>query len=278
MMEVDVAKVLESKNPKLARRVPKFLIEYLRRIIHEEELNYVLRNYSALSPEEFIRATLSYMGISYRAVGMERLDPTRRYVFASNHPFGGLDGLMLADEVSRYMGDVRVVVNDILMYLEPLKPIFVPVNKHGRQNDANVRAFNEAFESDLPIITFPAGLCSRRIGGEVVDLPWKRNFVKKAIATNRDIVPVHFDGVLSDFFYRLSNIRKFFGIKANIEMLYLADEMFRQRGSQFDILIGEPIQIDLLKDRFSMDEIVETVRKKSYELKKCINKRIDKHR
>lgn len=273
MQEIDVYKVLEEKNPKMAKRVPKFVIKYLRRIIHEKQVNYILRNFSDLEGVEFIRATLDYMGIKYHSVGMDRLDTAGRYVFASNHPFGGLDGLMLADEVVKHFGDVRVVVNDILMYLDPLKGLFVPVNKHGRQNTGSVDAFNEAFASDMPIITFPAGLCSRKIKGEVTDLDWKANFVKKAVASERDIVPVYFDGRLSNFFYRLYSIRKSLGVKANVEMLYLVDEMFKQQGSDFEIVVGEPIKYGELLDGRTPKQAADFVREQAYALRKNGKKR-----
>lgn len=268
-MEVNIAEILRSKSPKLYRWTPRFAIGYLRRIIHEDEINYCLRNFAHLPPVEFIRATLNYMGISYRAVGMENIPRNGRYIFASNHPFGGMDGMMLADEVSRHMGDVRVVVNDLLMNLAPLAPIFIPVNKHGRQNTKHTEMYNEAFESDLPIITFPAGLCSRKIKGVVTDLPWKNSFVKKAIATGRDIIPVYCEGRLSNFFYRLYSLRKTVGIKTNIEMLYLADEMFRQKGRHFDIYIGKPISYEVLRHNGrTPSQITEEVRTKAYNLKK----------
>ena len=246
--------------------MPWFVKGYLRRIVHEDEVNFYLENFSHLPTIEFIRASLAHMGITYTARGIERLDPAGRYIFASNHPFGGLDGLMLADEASRVFGEVRVVVNDLLMNLDPLKPIFIPVNKHGRQRPEYTEMFRAAFESDMPIITFPAGLVSRRYGGVVEDLPWRPNFIKQAVANRRDVVPVHFDGRLSGFFYNLANLRKRLGVKANIEMLYLADEMFKQGGSHFDIAIGEPISWQSLEGRKPAEEALR-IRRISYALK-----------
>lgn len=267
MKQIDIYRVIQEKSPKLARRVPTFLINYLRHTIHEKEINEILAKFSDLEGVEFVRAALGYMGVRYHAVGMELLDPQGRYLFTSNHPFGGLDGLMLADEVFSYFGDVNVVVNDILMNIDPIKKMFVPVNKHGRQHVGSVDAFNEAFASDIPIITFPAGLCSRRIKGVVQDLEWKPSFVKKTVASQRDVVPVYFDGKLSNFFYRLHNIRTFFGVKVNIEMLYLVDEMFRQAGSDFEIIIGKPIPYAQLMDGRSPREASEYVREQVYELR-----------
>lgn len=266
MQQIDVYKIIADKSPKMARRVPKFVVNYLRRVIHEDEVNEILREYADLEGVDFVRAALKHMDISYHSMGLDRLDPHGRYVFASNHPFGGLDGLMLADEVVSRFSDAKVVVNDILMHLDPIKGLFVPVNKHGRQNEGSVSAFNDAFASDVPIITFPAGLCSRRNKGVVCDLEWKSNFVRKAVQSQRDVVPVFFDGRLSNRFYRLANMRKFFGVKVNVEMLYLADEMFRQRGSDFTIVFGDPIPYGELLDGRNVKEATELVRTKAYAL------------
>ena len=240
-LEINIRKVLTSKNPRLARWVPPFAVNYLRRILHEKEINDMLRDFDSLPPIDFIRAALERMGIAHHAEGMEKLDPQGRYLLVSNHPFGSLDGLILADETVRYFGDVRLIVNDLLMNLDPLKALFIPVNKHGPQSSNYARLHNDAFDSTVPLVTFPSGLCSRRIRGEVRDLPWKPGFVKRAIASQRDIVPVYFDGRLSRFFYNLANIRKKSGIKSNFEMLYLADEMFKLKGTHCTIRIGEPV-------------------------------------
>lgn len=265
-MKVDVKEVIRSKSPGLARVKP--VVGYLRRIVHEEEINRILEKYEGLPTVEFIRGALREMNITYELVGIEKLDKKGRYIFASNHPFGGLDGLMLAEKVAEYFGDVKVVVNDLLMNLDPLKDIFVPVNKHGRQSTRYAKLYNDAFASDVPIVTFPAGLCSRRRNKVVCDLDWKPSFVKQATATRRDVVPVFFDGRLSNFFYRLSNFRTGIGVKANVEMLYLADEMFKQAGSHFYIVIGDPVRWQDLDDGRPARLHAELLKAAAYKLKK----------
>ena len=265
MKNIDVQSLLQSKNPRLARRIPRFVINYMSRVIHQQQVNEILAEYSDLSGVDFVRAALGHMKVSYNAVGMQRLDKSKRYVFASNHPFGGMDGLMLADEVHRYFGDVKVIVNDLLMNLEPIRQLFIPVNKHGRQSVDAARLFNETFASDVPIVTFPAGLCSRRHAGIVSDVDWKPNFLKKAAAYDREIVPVYFDGQLSNFFYRLSNFRKAIGVKANIEMVFLVDEMFRQAGKSFEIVIGEPMSAArLLENHENAFQAAQSVKQTVY--------------
>lgn len=266
MEKISVRGIVAAKAPKLAKWVPGPLIEWLRRTIHEDEVNEILRRYDTGDPFEFLRGFFSYIGVSYETGGLDRLDVSGRYIFASNHPFGGMDGMMLAERIGMRFGEVKVIVNDILMYLEPLRPLFVPVNKHGRQKGDNAKAFNEAFEGAAPILTFPAGYCSRRIGGVVQDIEWRPNFIKRAVQTDRLIVPVYVPGELSDFFYRLSGGRKKLGIGANIEMLYLPDEMFRQRGHHFRMIFGEPVVPAELARFGNYHDQAQEVRRRSYAL------------
>ena len=270
MPQIDIEAVLRSKAPRLSRWVPKFVVAYLKRIVHEREINEIIALGWELPPRDFIRLVFERMQISYTVEGLDRLDPAGRYLFASNHPFGGMDGMMLADELIGRFGDVRVVVNDLLMNIEPLSPLWVPVNKHGAQSAAYARRFDEAIFGELPVLTFPAGLCSRRHGGVVADPEWKTSFVKRAYASQRRIVPIFVEGELSDFFYRLSDLRTRLGVKFNIEMLYLADEMFRQRGRSFRIRVGEPIPAEELASCGSLREQTEEVRRKTYFLEKTL--------
>lgn len=268
MDRIDVERVLTLKAPKIRPLVPRLAIEWLRKLIHESELNCIIDNFGTLPPLEFIRASFGSLDISYEVEGFERLDPAERYIFASNHPFGGMDGLMLAETIGSRLGDVRVVVNDLLMHIEPLRPLWLPVNKHGRQNAEYVRRMNDAFDGDLPILTFPAGLCSRRTNGIVTDTPWRCNFVKQAVATRRRIVPVYVEGRLSDRFYRISEWRKRIGIGFNIEMILLPDEMFRQRGRKFIIRFGQPVDWQSLPSLGDRAEQARYIRKKVYSMKK----------
>lgn len=248
MKKISVADILKTKAPSASKWIPRSLVRWIERTIHQNEINHILENYDTGDPYEFLRGFFSYAGVGYEAVGLDKLPKDGRYIFASNHPFGGMDGMMLAEVIGSYFGDVRVVVNDILMFLDPLKGIFVPVNKHGSQKGDYARRFNETFEGEMPVLTFPAGLCSRQgAGGEVCDIDWRPNFVKRAAQTDRLIVPVYVEGRLSKRFYRLANWRKRLGIKVNIEMLFLPDEMFRQRGSHFRLIFGTPVSVEELR-------------------------------
>ena len=268
MPQIVIGAVLREKAPRAARWIPRPRVGWLRRTIREREINHILASYWTLPPQEFIRAAFREWQVTYSAQGLERLDPRGRYLFVSNHPFGGMDGMMLADKLIERFGDARVVVNDLLMHLEPLRPLWIPVNKHGAQNAAYARKFDEEFFGDLPILTFPAGLCSRTVNGRVTDPEWKVSFLKKAYASQRQIVPVFVEGRLSNFFYRLYHLRKALGVKFNIEMLWLPDEMFSQKGRHFRIVVGDPIPVSELQHLGSLREQAEEVRKKAYFLEK----------
>jgi 1-acyl-sn-glycerol-3-phosphate acyltransferase len=266
---IDVKEVLHQKAPDTAKKIPAFVVNYLIRTIHQEELNDILMRYKDLDGVVFMQALIRYFGLTLQLVGEEHLPAAdRRLIFASNHPLGGLDGICLAALLGeRYEANIRYLVNDLLLFIPNLQSIFVPVNKHGSQNKESALKMEEVFSSDLQILTFPAGLCSRRQNGVICDLEWKKSFIRKAVTYHRDVVPIYFEGCNSDFFYRLANIRKRLGIKMNIEMLYLPDELFKNKYQTFRIYIGEPVLWQTFDDTKTPSEWAEWVKQKVYALK-----------
>lgn len=269
-LQIDVEQVLYSKNPALKKAVPGFIIRYLKRIVHQNELNEFLRLNGHLKDAEFIKAGLNFFNISYKVYGKEYIPITGRYIFVSNHPLGGLDGLVFIYELSKYFKDLKFPVNDILMNITNLSGIFLPVNKHGAQGREAARQIEEAYASESQILYYPAGLCSRKKKGIIRDLQWHKSFISKSVQYKRDIVPAYFSGRNSNFFYNLSNFRNFLGIKANIEMLYLVDELFKQKGKEIDLIFGKAIPWQTFDDSRTASEWAEWVKGKSYELKSFI--------
>lgn len=268
--KLDVEKVLFSKNKKLAKVVPRFFINYLKRIVHQDELNLFLENYDHLRDAEMIGAFLENFEIKYNVFGLENLPRTGRYIFVSNHPLGGLDGIVFIYELSKHYPDIKFPVNDILTNIENLSGVFLPVNKHGNQGREAAKRIEDAYASDSQILYFPAGLCSRKKKGVIEDLEWHKSFVTKAIQHKRDIVPAYFSGRNSNFFYNLANIRKLSGLKANIEMLYLPDEMFRQKGREISLVFGKPISNETFDKSRTMPEWATWVKSETYKLKSMI--------
>lgn len=266
MKLINVREVIASKSKRLAKFIPGFVYRYLERLLHQEELNDIIRNGWELSPQEFVRSAFTRWNVKYEVIGLDKIDPSGRYLFAANHPFGGMDGMMIADVLIDYFGDARVVVNDILMNIKPLAPIWIPVNTMGSQSGEYARLFDEGFKGDLPILTFPAGVCSRVVDGEIKDLKWKNTFLRRARTSGRTIVPLYVEGSLHKGFYRLYKFRKAMGIKAPIEMLLLVDGMFRQDNKTFRLIVGEPIDDKLLQDKGSIAQQVEAVRVETYDL------------
>jgi 1-acyl-sn-glycerol-3-phosphate acyltransferase len=268
LQRIDVEQVLRSKSPRLARKLPASLIRYLCRLIHQDEINDILARYRHLRGVAFMQALVGEFGLTLQLHGEENLPSGGRYIFAANHPLGGLDGICLSAILgARYDAKIRYLVNDLLMFIPNLQSIFIPVNKHGAQGREATARIEDVFRSDHQILTFPAGLCSRKKAGRIYDPPWKKSFVRKAVSHRRDIVPVCFDGCNSGFFYHLSNIRKRLRIKMNIEMLYLPDEMFRNRNRTFHIYFGQPIPWQTFDRSMKWDEWAGWVQKKVYSLK-----------
>lgn len=265
-LQIDVENVISSKNRRLAKAIPRFITRYLKRIIHQDEINAHLREYGHLHDAEFVAVTLKMLDTSYKAFGTENLPDSGRYIFVSNHPLGGLDGLVFINELSKRYSEVKFPVNDLLMNIKNLSGIFIPINKHGGQAKDAIKKLEETYASDSQVLYFPAGLCSRKRRGVISDLKWQKSFIVKAVQHKRDIIPAYFSGRNSSFFYNLANIRKLFGIKANIEMLYLPDEMFRQKGKDIRLAFGKPIPWQTFDHSKTPSEWADFVREKSYEL------------
>jgi len=262
---IHVEKVFRDKNPGLARWIPGFVFSILRRIIHEQEINEFLFTNKNRDGLDFVDAIIEGFGAIVKTEGEHNIPQQGRYIVASNHPLGGLDGVALMQVMGRVRYDIVFPVNDILTYLPNLQVLFIPINKHG-SNTENVKIIHQTFESDKMILYFPAGLVSRKQKGVIKDLEWKKTFITKAKQYHRDILPVYIEGKNSSFFYSLANIRKKLGIKANLEMLFLPDEMYSQKNKVIRIKIGKPIPYQTFDEKFNVNEWAEKVKAHVYKI------------
>ncbi len=266
--QIDIRQVLRQKAPSVARKIPRFVINYLTRTIHQDELNDILRRYHDKDGVAFMQELIGYFDLHLILENESDIPAEGRYIFVANHPLGGLDGICLSAVIGRrFNGNIRYLVNDLLLYLTNLRSIFVPINKHGAQGKHNARLIDEAYASDNQIITFPAGLCSRKQHGKIEDVEWKKSFIQKAIEYQRDVIPVFFEGQNSDFFYRVAQLRKAFGIRMNYEMIYLPDEMFKSKHKTFHIYFGRPISWQTFTDGRKPTEWAQLIKEKVYNLK-----------
>jgi putative hemolysin len=263
---IDLEKVIAGKNPALLKVLPRFVISYLKRVIHQDEVNTLIRENRHLYGLEFLDVILRSFGARIHASGTEHLSPTGRWIVASNHPLGGLDGMALMGVAGKIRRDIVFPVNDILMNLENLKELFIPINKHGT-NTGNVRTISDTYSSDKAILYFPAGLCSRKGKNGICDLEWKKSFITKTRASQRDIIPTYIEGRNSNWFYNLARVRTKLGIKANIEMLYLVDEMFRQNNQDIFITFGSPIPYSIFDRRYTDLDWAQKLKQHVYSLR-----------
>ena len=242
---IDIDEIVRGKAGAKARFVPRFVLSWLKRIIHQDEVNEFILGVGDKQGMPWLDDCMEYLGTTLNVKGLENLPDDsdgRLFTFVSNHPLGGPDGVALGHLLGhRYDGRIKYLVNDLLMNLHGLAPFFVPINKTGKQSRNFPQLVEAVFNSPNHIIMFPAGLCSRRINGQIHDLPWQKTFITKSVETQRDIVPIRFDGRNSDFFYRIANVGKRLGLKFNIAMLFLVDELYKNRGKTFDVTIGKPI-------------------------------------
>jgi putative hemolysin len=276
---IDIEKVFAVKNPRLHRSMPKFIFNYLRKVIHEDFINNMIYTHREKTGLDFVKAVLGDFGVNikvYLFSGDRELSddiaasgiipPSGNFIIASNHPLGGLDGMALIHVAGQLRPDIVFPVNDLLMNIPGLKPLFIPINKHGKNNE-NVKIIDETFRSEKLVLYFPAGLVSRKgRKGTVCDLEWKKTFITRARKYRRDIIPVHISGRNSEFFYNLSNWRRRLGIKANIEMVWLPDEMIRQKDKTLRLTFGEPIPWTSFDKSKTDQEWAEHVKNKVYSL------------
>ncbi|MCR5819334.1 MAG: 1-acyl-sn-glycerol-3-phosphate acyltransferase [Bacteroidaceae bacterium] len=265
-LEINLHEVIRNRMGSKARFVPDFLIKWLERTIHQDYINQFLRK--GYEGVEFCEECIKELGATVTHEGIESL-PTdgRRFTFVSNHPLGAVDGITLGALLGRhYDGHIRYLVNDLLMNIKGLAPLCIPINKLGKQSRNLPRQINEAFNSDNQIIMFPAGLCSRRINGEIRDIPWGKAFIKRSVQSKRDIIPVHFIGENSQRFYRIATWCKRLHIKFNIAMLFLPDEMVKTRGQKYHVVFGNPIPWQTFDSRRTPAEWALWVEDKVYKL------------
>lgn len=264
---INVENILKTKAPSLYKKMPRFLVRYFTKVLHQDEVNSDLQKISDLVGVPKFHKHLAINNIEIDYHGKENVPSDGRFIFVSNHPFGGPDGIMIVSAVGKMFPKTKLMVNDLLMYLPDIEDVFIPINRFGRNKHEYVDTLEKSMNSDYQIIIFPAGLVSRKIKGKIVDLEWKKSFVSYAKRYQRDIIPVFISGQNSNFFYNLANWRKRLGVKVNIEQLYLVDELYKHKNESVSMYFGKPIKYtDLTKDKTDV-EWAEEIKQIAYSLK-----------
>jgi putative hemolysin len=248
---IDIEEVIKSKNPQLLKVLPGFILSYIKRIVHEDHVNEFIRVHGHKTSFEFVDAIIDEFKPIVSFSGLENIPVSGGAVVAANHPLGGLDAMALLKAIGQKRRDLKFIVNDVLLNIKNFENEFIGVNKHGKNSSQTLDLIDSYYNSEQLVLIFPAGLVSRKQEkGIIKDLEWKKSFIVKAKKFKKDIIPVHISGNNSNFFYNLAKIRQKVGIKANIEMFYLMDEMYHQKDKKIHITFGKPISYTVFTNKF----------------------------
>ena len=267
---IDIDAVVKQKAPQYYNKIPKFVLSFAKWLLCQKQLNELITTYEGQEGVAFADSITKHKNVKFTLIGEENLPKGGRYVFVSNHPLGGFDGISYIKLLGSHYPQIKVIVNDILMHIEALQPVFLPVNTLGGQKREDMEAIDRAYRSDdVQVMSFPAGFCSRYIDGKIQDIEWKKSVVKQAIDTQRDVVPMYFDGRNSVLFYSLEWLRRKLGMKFNIGLILLPWQMMKTaRNKSFTVYIGKPIPWQTFDDSKSLKEWAAWLRNESYNLKK----------
>jgi putative hemolysin len=266
---IDIENVIKKKNPRLVKALPRFILKYLKKKLHEEDINSFISEHGNKLNFDFAEAILTEFGVHINVVGTENIPMKGGFFIAANHPLGGLDGIAMIHAVGKVRRDIKLLVNDILLNLNNLKQLFVPVNKVGRNSPEITEQIDKAYASDEALIVFPAGLVSRKQSSGVMDLEWKKSFISRSRRHRKPIIPVFIEGKNSGFFYNFARLRKKIGIKANIEMFFLVDEMYKQKNKTITLIFGEPVPFETFTKDYNDAFWAEQMKRHVYEIGKA---------
>lgn len=252
---VDIDAILRDKAGAKAKYVPGFVVAWLKKILHQDQVNEFLTGRAAGKfGVDFLDECVDYLEMDMEVRGLDELPSNeggRYFTIVSNHPLGGEDGVALGKLIChKYDSQMYYLVNDLLMNLKGLAPLCIPINKTGAQSRNFPQMVESAFQSEKNVLMFPAGLCSRkRDDGSIRDLPWKKTFITKSVQYHRDVIPVHFSGQNSERFYNIARWCKRLNLKFNVAMLFLVDEMYKNVGKHFTVTFGQPIPWQTFTDK-----------------------------
>lgn len=267
---INVEEAIRQKAPKQYPKIPKWLFKFTSWLICQREMNDTIIALRDKEGVDFAEGMCKRLNVKYNLHGMENIPEEGRFVFVSNHPLGAFDGISYINVLGRRFPHFKVIVNDLLMYIVGLQPVFLPVNTLGRQKRQDMEAIDQAFnDPDMQVMTFPAGFCSRYIDGRIQDVEWKKSVITQAVESQRDIIPMHFEGRNSITFYFVEWLRRKLGMKFNIGLILLPWQMMKTaKNKTFTITIGKPIPWQTFTDRQkSPAEWAAWLREQTYNLR-----------
>ena len=268
---IDVEKMIQKKYPKLQKNkvIKGAISKFADSIVHQNEINKFLEKNSHLGSFEFVENALEELKFSYTIADkyIENIPSSGRVVIVSNHPLGGLDALCLIKLVSTVRKDVKIIANDFLNTLTPLKPILLDINNFkNQQAKSSINKIYESLNNEEAVIIFPSGEVSRATPVGVRDKVWHKGFLKFAKRSNSPILPVFVGGKNSKTFYSVSTVNK------KLSMLLLSHEMFKQKNKTIEIIAGELIPNENIAPKgIEQNKLISLYKKHLYSLKKGIS-------
>lgn len=264
---IDVYGAIKDKYPALLNYPGiKFIVWLFKKLIHEDDINRFVENNKNQDSLGFSDAVINYFNFSYKISPQdkERIPSSGRVLIVANHPLGALDALSLYSLVCSVRKDVKVIANDILMSLEPLKPGLLKLDITNQSNfKADLKSAIDALNKEEAVIIFPSGEVSRMTPVGVRDGKWMTGAAFLAEKANAPILPVYIDAKNSWKFYFTSMINKPFSI------VLLPNEMYLQKNKSLNFIVGDIIGIDTFaKLRLARDLKVKLLRKHLYRVAK----------
>lgn len=240
----------------------------LMKVLKISTINRIYNRNKHLSDLDFLNALLNDFQIKFDIPeeDLKRLPKDGAYVTISNHPLGGIDGILLLKLMLEERKDFKIIANFILHRIEPLIPYIMPVNPF--ENRKDVRSSVVGFKNALthlkeghPLGIFPAGEVSTyRDGKLLVDRPWEAAAMKLVKKAEVPVVPIYFHAKNSPLFYRLSKISD------TLRTAKLPSELLTQKHRVIKVRIGRPISVKEQQQQQTLEEFSSFIRKKTYML------------
>lgn len=268
MKYIDLENIIKNSDSEFLKKFPSFVIKLLAKIIRQKEVNEIIDKYSEYYGTDFLKKVFEEFNLKVSAEGLENLPEKGKCFFVSNHPFGFIDGLVMTNIVINKYGRLKAIGNDVYNMIPNLEPVIAVVNVFGKNPRDYFIALDEIYKSDIPMTNFPSGEVSRVYKGKIQDCEWQKSFITKTVSCNRSIVPMFFFGRNSILFYAFGVLRKFFGIKLNLELVLLPNELFRKKNKTIRVKIGKPIPPETFDRSKSNHEWAQWVREQVYAMKK----------
>jgi len=263
---IDIEKEFKTSNSAFLRSLPSFVIRMIEKLIRQDEMNETIYRNRDKTGVPFVRDVLEYWNVSVNVHGRDRVHENGRFVFAANHPVGGIDALSFFSVVGSIFPAIISPSNELLNIIPNLRPLLLGLNVFGRNSRDTAGELNKLFESDKQILIFPAGEVSRRNNGTISDITWQKSFITKAIQHKRDVVPVFISGRNSNLFYNVARFRKMLGIKMYLETILLPREMMRQHNSTVSVVFGNIIPYQIFTREKTHSEWAQYVKDEVYKL------------